>query len=74
MLAPDPAGMLEAISADPMAMGYIPKSWLSSDVARITIERDLQLAFKHPILVLSEAEPAGKIQQYLICLQESGNP
>lgn len=74
LLAPNPGAMLEAIAADPMAIGYIPLSWNSGDVQRISIERELQKAFEHPILAITDSAPEGNFQRYLICLQQNGNP
>lgn len=74
MLAPSPSAMLEVIAAEPMAIGYVPASWVTGDVQRISIERELQTAFEHPILALTNTEPEGNLERYLICLQQSRNP
>ncbi len=71
LLAPNPGAMIEAIAADSMAIGYVPRSWLSGDVNVISIERDLQAAFEHPILALANAEPDGNLRSYLVCLQNA---
>jgi len=73
-MAPNPTAMIEAIASDPMAIGYIPQSWHSGSVQKISIERDLQAAFDHPILGLTNKEPQGALQRYLVCLQQSDNP
>lgn len=73
-IAPNPAAMMEAIASDPMAIGYIPRSWYSEDVQNIAVVPDLQAALDHPILALSDTEPQGNLQQYLVCLQQSENP
>ena len=70
LLAPNPAAMIEAISADPMAIGYLPMSWLTGDVQRISIDGDLQAALTRPILILTHAEPDGHLHSYLVCLQK----
>jgi hypothetical protein len=69
LLAPNPAAMFEAIAADPLAVGYIPASWLDKDIQIITIEVELQDAFTQPILALSVREPEGSLRTYLACLQ-----
>ena len=71
LLAPNPAAMIEAIAADPMAIGYVPNSWLSGNVQIISIERDLQAAFEHPVLALANAEPEENLRSYLVCLQNA---
>lgn len=74
LIAPDPGAMLEAIIADPMAIGYIPKSWLTSGVQKIPIERELRTVFGQPILALTVSEPEGSLKNYLACLQQSNRP
>ncbi len=74
MLAPDPEAMMEAVEADPMAIGYLPGSWLSGKIQKISIDQDLQRAFEHPILALTETEPIGNLEQFLFCLQRGENP
>ncbi len=70
-LAPNPAAMIEAITADPMAVGYIPGSWLAEDIQTISVERELQAALARPILALTDTEPVGNFLNYLVCLQNS---
>jgi len=69
LLAPDPTAMLEAITKNPVAIGYLPKSWLDGGVNEITLEDDLQAAFEQPILVLTDTEPQGPLRAFLACLQ-----
>lgn len=69
-LSPNPAAMLEAIQTDSQAIGYIPKSWLTSDVNQISLERDLQAAFGQPIFALTKTEPQGRLRSFLICVQD----
>lgn len=73
-LAPSPAAMLEAVTSDPMAIGYLPESWLTSDVRVVSLEPDLQRSLNQPILALAGAEPKGNLKNYLICLQQSDIP
>lgn len=70
-LAPNPSAMMEAVAADPLAIGYVPKSWVSEAVQIISIERGLQAAFEHPILSLPNTEPTGNLRTYLVCLQNT---
>jgi hypothetical protein len=69
MLAPNPAAMIEAITMEPTAIGYLPRSWLSGDHQTLSIERDLQTALTHPVLALTHTEPEGNLHTYLACLQ-----
>jgi len=69
LLVPNPAAMIQAIAADPLAIGYLPQSWLTGELHRITVEADLDTALTHPILALTHKEPADILQQYFVCLQ-----
>jgi len=69
LLAPNPAAMLEAIEADPLAVGFIPASWLEKDTQTLPVEEELQAALTQPVLALSLQEPAGNLRTYLACLQ-----
>jgi DNA-binding transcriptional LysR family regulator len=69
LLAPNSAAMLEAIAADPLAVGYIPISWLEKDIQTIAVEDELQGALTQPVLVLTRSEPIGNLRTYLVCLQ-----
>ncbi|MDH5508397.1 MAG: substrate-binding domain-containing protein [Anaerolineae bacterium] len=65
LLAPNPAGMLRAVAADPNAIGYLPRAWVTDEVKVI----DLNV----PILVLALAaeEPEGPARILLACLQSA---
>jgi hypothetical protein len=65
LLAPDPEAMLQAISGDPNAIGYLPHHWLDERVTPIPLETDLQ----QPILALTQEESQGLTRQLLACLQ-----
>ena len=69
LLAPNSAAMLEAIAADPLAVGYIPLSWLEKDIQTIPVKEELQDALSQPVLALSLREPIGNLRTYLACLQ-----
>ena len=75
-LAPDPQAMLESISADPYAIGYLPASWLDTiepELARqlhsVVLPDDLIENFRQPVLALTEAEPQGGLRTLLLCYQ-----
>lgn len=76
MLAPDPEAMLEAISSDVSAIGYLPGSALSSSdpslVAKIKIiqlEQSMQEELHSPVIALTQVEPEGLVRELLTCAQ-----
>jgi len=71
LLAPNPAAMIEAVTSDPTAIGYLPKSWLVDDIQAKSLNSDSQMDFAYPILALSQTEPQGNLRSYLVCLQST---
>ena len=69
LIAPTSEAMLESISSDPGAIGFIPRSWITSDVQPIQIDPDLQIALHKPLLALTPTEPAGELKALVACLQ-----
>lgn len=76
MLAPDPKIMLEAVSKDKNAIGYLPELFLNSDVSPASKEvKTLQLdpsltqALRQPILAITQDEPTTIGRNLLVCLQ-----
>ena len=77
LIAPNPQAMLEAIGSDPLAIGYVPQTWLaqSSDneeVRSLNLNQNLAEKLRQPVLALSKDEPEGALRQLLVCLQSSG--
>jgi hypothetical protein len=68
--APDPQAMLEAISQDPVAIGFIPRRWLDERVGAVIIEDMEEEDLQQPILALSRAEPERDRRAWLLCVQE----
>jgi len=68
-IAPSPQAMLEAVGAHPGAIGFLPRSWLSSDVQPVQIDPDLQLAVQKPLLALTHDEPRAGLNDLVACLQ-----
>jgi hypothetical protein len=69
-LVPDPEAMVEAVRADPGAIGYLPASWLTNTAVRsITLETEVLHALLQPILVISHHEPQGLERILISCLQ-----
>jgi hypothetical protein len=71
--APDPQAMLEAISEDPTAIGFIPLRWLDERVRTVSAEDMEEEDLQQPILALSQAEPEGDRRAWLLCVQERLN-
>ena len=75
-LAPDPDAMLQAISNDPNAIGYISASVISSSdpalvdkVKILQVDKSLQDELHQPVIAITENEPAGLIRELLVCVQ-----
>ncbi|MBE9474493.1 MAG: substrate-binding domain-containing protein [Chloroflexi bacterium] len=68
-LAPTPQAMLEAVAGDPGGIGYVPRSWLTSEVASSLIDPNLQITLRKPLLALVNSEPQGNLRALLNCLQ-----
>lgn len=66
-LSPTPKSMLEAVAANPLAIGYLPARWLDSSVRALDVT-DLKVDL--PVLAVSELEPQGNARALLVCLQE----
>lgn len=62
-LAPDPTAMLEAVSADPYAIGYLPSAWETGDLQTI------QLGIRLPVLVQADEAPTGPAADLVACMQ-----
>ncbi len=78
LLSPDPQAMLEAVAADPAAVGYLPQGWLSqaatpapAGVKLIRLESKLAESLRQPVLSLSFREPEGAARALLVCIQDS---
>ncbi len=77
-LAPDPQAMLEAVSSDAGAIGYLPHAWLVFDenthnVKKVRLEEGLTIALRQPVLALSAGQPVPAAAHTLLsCLQ--GDP
>jgi hypothetical protein len=63
LLAPHPSAMLEAITRDPLAVGYIPKAWSTGEVSTIL------LGIQLPVLVVADEQPQGAARELVACLQ-----
>ena len=75
-LAPDPDAMLQAVSNNPNAIGYLPGSFLSmgdpslvSNVKIIQVDRSVQNELKQPVIAITQNEPVGVLRELLVCVQ-----
>jgi hypothetical protein len=75
MLAPDPSAMLEAVSENENAIGYLPESFLNKggtvDPGKINIvqlDSSLETQLNRPVVAVTDSEPEGLIRSLLVCL------
>jgi hypothetical protein len=67
--APTPAEMLEAIKEQPGAIGFIPRSWLDSEISAIEVDRETSMRLTRPLLALTSLNPRGAALILIDCLQ-----
>jgi hypothetical protein len=77
-LAPDSDAMLQAISNDTNAIGYLPESIISSSdpdvvskVKIVHLDKSLNDDFYQPIIAITQSEPEGLLRELLVCAQTS---
>lgn len=68
--APDPAAVIEAVAADPLAVGFVPRRWMSDGVKELVVDGNESERRFRPLVALAESEPAGPARDWLLCLQE----
>jgi phosphate transport system substrate-binding protein len=75
MLAPDISAMLEAISENTDAIGYIPSSWIETGgadrtdkVKIIQLDTTLENNLRQPVIAITQREPSGLLRELLVCL------
>jgi hypothetical protein len=61
--------MIEAVSNDPGAIGYLPRSWMKETVREMLLPVELMNSLRRPILALSAQAPIGPVLTLLNCLQ-----
>lgn len=69
--APNPQTMLDAVAANPNAVGFVPRRWLNEKVKEIRVSGVSAESMRAPILALSQSEPTGLTRDWLLCLQAS---
>jgi ABC-type phosphate transport system substrate-binding protein len=70
--APDPAAMLQAVSADPAAVGYLPRVLVTAQLRVLDFPNDP--SEQVPLLALAPSEPQGAARSLLACLQKPAAP
>ncbi len=63
-LAVGPSHMIEALTADPNAVGILPRRWMNDQL------RELFVAASVPVLALTPSEPVGFVRELIACLQK----
>jgi hypothetical protein len=76
MLAPDPAAMLEAVSQNSDAIGYLPGSILNTADPSLTrkvnivqLESSLEAELRQPVIGITNNEPSGLLRNLLVCVE-----
>ena len=76
MLAPSPVAMLEAVSQNRFAIGYLPGSFLTagepsftSKLKIIQLESSIEDLLHQPVVAITQAEPQGFLRSLLVCLE-----
>lgn len=67
--APTPAEMLEAVKEQPGAIGFIPHSWLDSEISAVEVDREISMRLTKPLLALAKVNPRGASLVLIDCLQ-----
>lgn len=68
-IAPHPRAMLEAVSGNPQAIGFLPRRWLNNQVKEIPLSGIDQAGLRYPILAITREEPVGLARDWLLCVQ-----
>lgn len=63
-LAVSPSHMAEALASDPMAVGILPRRWMTDGL------RELFMAASVPVLALTPSAPEGVVRDLIICMQQ----
>jgi hypothetical protein len=78
MLAPDPYAMLEAVSRDIDAIGYLPGSFLNTidattpnQVKIVQLESSIKAELHQPVIAITQSEPKDLLRNLLVCLQST---
>lgn len=70
MLAPEPKAVLEVVSSNPNAIGYLPRRWVNENIKIILVEGQEALV-RQPVLANTPEKPNEALHNWLGCLQQS---
>jgi hypothetical protein len=68
-LAPDPAALIQAVSADPAAIGWLPHNALSTGIKGVEIDGAPSDSTTLPIPAYLQTKPTSEQSAWLFCLQ-----
>ncbi len=69
ILAPDPQAVRQAVAADPSAVGFVPSPVVDSSVRTVKISDPPPDGLRIPLLLSTQAEPAGMKRSWVLCIQ-----
>jgi DNA-binding transcriptional LysR family regulator len=70
-VAPSPSSLRQAISSNPLGIGYLPAHWLDNSIRSIPVQGIPSENLRRPILGLFPQEPMGPTRIWLTCLQDA---
>ncbi len=71
MLAPDPEAVRQAVAGDPSAVGFVPSPDVDSTVRAVKISDVPANKLRIPLLLSTQAEPAGMKRSWVLCIQNN---
>ncbi len=69
-IAPNPESLLEAVSQDPTAVGFVPSRWLNPSVKELPVNGPGNAGWSRPILAVTKTSPEGSLRDWLLCIQD----
>ena len=69
-LALDPGDVLQGVSLDPQALGFVPRPLATNEVRIVESSHDLAEALTVPVLAITPAEPGQELLDWIGCLQQ----
>ena len=71
LVVSEPGEMVQSVIQNKDSIGYIPESWVTSDLKVIHLDPNIQETLRQPVLGLTLQEPDGLVRNFLACLQNS---
>lgn len=70
-LASSPKDVLNAVSQNPSAIGYLPAAWLNESTVQEIMITDLSIStLTRPVLAITSSQPQGDLSAWLACLSQ----